>query len=314
MISLPARRAISLSIVAGLVTLALKSMAYFYTGSVGLFSDAADAVINLMAAGTAFFSLWYAARPVDPSHTYGHEKMEYFASVLEGGLILAAAVGVIWVATSRLLAPQEFSSLEVGVVLAAIASLVNLAVSRVLLRAGRFTESIVIGSRWPAPDDRCLELCRRPGRTGVGAPDRLALAGSRRRPRRLPQYLLDRLRPGPPFLHGLLDHALPEQEVDAVRQAIESQLGPGRDYHALRTRQAGTRRFADCHLLVPGIFTVRRAHELTGRVETAIRNVFPGIEVTVHIEPIEDRAAWEDSELLPLEEAARRARQAKERT
>ena len=78
------------------------------------------------------------------------------------------------------------------------------------------------------------------------------------------------------------------------------------DFHALRTRQAGSRRFADFHLLVPGKLTVKRAHEVIGRVERAVRTALPGIEVTVHVEPIEEKAAWEDSELLALEEATRR--------
>jgi divalent metal cation (Fe/Co/Zn/Cd) transporter len=106
-----------------------------------------------------------------------------------------------------------------------------------------------------------------------------------------------------------MDHALPDQELAAVRRAIVAHLEPGMDFHALRTRQAGSRRFADFHLLVPGVFTVRRAHEITKQIEDAIGATLPGIEVTVHVEPIEDRAAWEDSELVPLEQAARRAEQ-----
>ena len=79
------------------------------------------------------------------------------------------------------------------------------------------------------------------------------------------------------------------------------------DYHALRTRRAGSRRFADFHLLVPGALSVRRAHDVTAEIEEAVRAALPGIEVTVHIEPIEDRKAYEDSELVPIEQAARRA-------
>ena len=104
-----------------------------------------------------------------------------------------------------------------------------------------------------------------------------------------------------------MDHALPAAEQAAVRRAIEGQLAAGMDYHALRTRQAGSRRFVDFHLLVPGALSVRRAHELTARVEQAVRSALPAVEITVHIEPIEDRSAWEDSELVALEQAARRA-------
>jgi divalent metal cation (Fe/Co/Zn/Cd) transporter len=107
--------------------------------------------------------------------------------------------------------------------------------------------------------------------------------------------------------NGLMDHALPVEEQAKVRAAIEGQLGPGMDFHALRTRQAGTRRFVDFHLLVPGAFSVAAAHALTGKIEEAVQAALPEVEVTVHIEPIEERAAWEDSALVPLEQAARRA-------
>src|SRR5262249_60696049 len=99
----------------------------------------------------------------------------------------------------------------------------------------------------------------------------------------------------------------PVEEPAKGGGGIGAQLGPGRDYHALRTRQAGTRRFVDFHLLVPGAFSVAAAHALTGKVEDAVQAALPGVEVTVHIEPIEERAAWEDSALVPLEQAARRA-------
>ena len=106
--------------------------------------------------------------------------------------------------------------------------------------------------------------------------------------------------------NGLMDHALPPEELAKVRDAIESHLGPGMTYHALRTRQAGSHRFIDFHLLVPGRYTVRHAHSLSEVIETAVRATLPHLEVTVHIEPIEEPASWQDSALLPVEEAARR--------
>jgi divalent metal cation (Fe/Co/Zn/Cd) transporter len=102
-----------------------------------------------------------------------------------------------------------------------------------------------------------------------------------------------------------MDHALPVEEQAAVRSAIERRLGPDMHYHALRTRRAGRRRFVDFHLLVPGRMSVQQAHNLTGQIEEAVRGALPELEVSVHIEPIEDTAAWEDSALLPLEEARR---------
>ncbi len=296
-----------LSILAAVVTLALKWLAYYLTGSVGLLSEAAESGVNLLAAVTALASLWYSAQPVDTSHTYGHEKIEYFSSGLEGVLILVAAGAIAWFAVNRLIHPEPLEPLNVGMLLAIVSAGINLAVARLLLRVGRAHSSIVLEA-----DGRHLMTDVWTTAAVVGG---LALVWLTEK------YWLDPLLglgvavnilwTGFELLrrsfHGLMDHALPEEEQAAVRAAIETQIGPGMDYHALRTRQAGSRRFADFHLLVPGSFSVRRAHELTSQIEQAIGNALPNMEVTVHIEPIEDRAAWEDSELVPLERAERRA-------
>src|SRR5262249_30136766 len=107
---------------------------------------------------------------------------------------------------------------------------------------------------------------------------------------------------------GLMDHSLPAEEQAVLRSAIEGSLRTGMDYHALRTRQAGSRKFVDFHLLVPGSTSVQRAHEITGQVEEAVRGALPGTEVTVHIEPIEEPSSWQDSELLSVERATERER------
>jgi cation diffusion facilitator family transporter len=298
-----------LSILAALVTLFLKGLAYFLTGSLGLLSESAESVINLVAAVTAFFSLWYASKPVDPSHTYGHEKIEFFSSGLEGILIVAAAVGIAWYAVTRLFDPQPLESLGLGSLVSLAAALVNFIVAQILLRVGRATGSIVLEA-----DGRHLMTDVWTSAavvvglflvwlTGINEIDPLAallVAGN------ITWTGLDLVWRS---FNGLMDHALPVAEQAAVRSAIEAHLQTGMDYHALRTRRAGSRRFADFHLLVPGNLSVKQAHEVTLRIEEAVRAVFPDLEVTVHVEPIEERAAWEDSALVPLEQAARRAEQ-----
>src|SRR5438552_9044070 len=144
MISSRLKYPILLSILAAVVTLALKWMAYSLTGSVGLFSEAAESATNLLAALTALLALWYASRPVDPTHTYGHEKIEYFSSGLEGVLILVAACGIAWYAGQRLWEPVPLEALGLGALIALAASLVNLGVGLVLLRVGRRAGSIVL--------------------------------------------------------------------------------------------------------------------------------------------------------------------------
>jgi cation diffusion facilitator family transporter len=301
------QRLMWLSIMAAVLTIGLKAAAYFVTGSVGLLSDAAESVVNLVAALTALGSLWYAAQPVDAEHTYGHEKIEFFSSGLEGVLILVAAAGIAWFAVRRLFAPEQLVSLDVGSGLLVVATLVNFAVARLLLRAGRREGSIVLEADgkhlmtdvWTSAGVLLgVGLVWLTGRVWLDPLIALVVAAH------IAWTALDLIRRS---FDGLMDRALPREEQAKVRAAIEGQLAPGMDYHALRTRRAGSRRFADFHLLVPGVFTVRRAHEIIGRVEAAVRAVFPDMEVTVHVEPIEDRAAWEDSALLAVEQAARRA-------
>jgi cation diffusion facilitator family transporter len=261
--------------------------------------------VNLVAAVTAYLSLHYAARPVDASHTYGHEKIEYFSSGLEGVLIVVAAASIAWYAVRRLLVPEPLQPLGLGLTLALVASAINGAVAVVLLRAGRKHGSIVLEA-----DGRHLLT---DVWTSAAVLAGLGLVWLTR------LYVLDPLialavavnilwtgfRLIRRSFDGLMDHALPAEEQAAVRSAIERRLGPNMTYHALRTRQAGRRRFVDFHLLVPGRMSVQQAHTLTGEIEDAVRDTLPEMEVSVHIEPIEDSAAWSDSALLPVEEAQR---------
>jgi cation diffusion facilitator family transporter len=294
---------IVLSIAAAVITLAMNATAYLLTDSVSLLSNAAESVVNLAAALIALFCLWFASRPVDTSHTYGHEKIEYFSSGLEGMLILVAAVAIAWYAVLRLLDPRTLEYIGLGALIAVAASLVNLAVGLLLLRVGKATESIVLEADgkhlltdvWTAVGVVCgLGLV---WLTGIHVLDpivALLLAAN------ICWTAIDLI--GRSF-NGLMDHALPADEQAALRAAIAVHLEPGTTFHALRTRQAGAHRFADFHLLVPGHLSVQRAHDLTGKIEDAVRAALPGIELTIHIEPIEEQAAWEDSALLPIEKA-----------
>jgi cation diffusion facilitator family transporter len=298
---------ILLSIAAALLTLALKSAAYFLTDSVSLLSDAVESLVNVVASVTAYVSLYYAAKPVDESHTYGHEKIEFFSSGLEGVLILAAAAAIAWYAVERIITPQALQPLGPGLAISLVASLLNGVTAAVLLRAGRRHGSIVLeADGWHLLTDVWTSAAVLVGLslvwlTGVQLLDPLiALAVST-------NILWTGFSLIRRSFDGLMDRALPKEEQAAVRGAIEKHLGLNMAYHALRTRRAGRRRFVDFHLLVPGRLTVQQAHTLTGQIEESVRGALPEVEVTVHIEPIEDRSSWRDSALLPLEEA-RRAR------
>lgn len=295
------RSPILLSILAAVATLGMKMAAYWLTDSVSLLSDALESVVNLIATLTAFGCLWYSVQPVDTTHTYGHEKIEFFSSGLEGMLILIAAGGIAWYAIGRLLNLHDLQQLEWGVLLSLGASLINLAVARILIRVGRRTNSIILEA-----DGQHLMA---DVWTSIGVLVSLGLV-----------YMTNWHWIDPVLalivaanivwtawnllarsFNGLMDHALPENEQQRVRLAIEALLKPGLFFHALRTRHAGARKFADFHLLVPGSWTVEEAHALGEQIEQAVRDVLPGAEVTVHIEPVESEAAWKDSALLELE-------------
>jgi cation diffusion facilitator family transporter len=297
----PLTRWALVSIVAAVATLGLKFGAYALTGSVGLLSDAVESSVNVVAALTALFALWYATRPVDRSHNYGHQKIELFASAVEGVLILVAAASIGWYAVARLLDPQALESVGLGSVITLVATAVNFAVARLLLREAAEHDSIVL-----AADGRHLMT---DVWTSLGVLVGILLVQFTGVERLDPLVALliaaNIVRTGVDLLRtafdGLMDRALPASEVDAVRAAIEAELEPGATFHALRTRRAGSRRFVDLHLLVPGRLSVAQGHELANRIERAVAGALPGAETTVHVEPVEDRAAWRDSALLSLE-------------
>ncbi|MSU78018.1 MAG: cation transporter [Gemmataceae bacterium] len=295
---------ISLSILAAVMTLGIKFAAYWLTDSVSLLSDAAESVVNLLAALVAFGCLWYSSLPVDSSHTYGHEKIEFFSSGLEGALILIAAAGIGWYAIQRLILHHSLQPLTVGVLLSSGAAIINLVVASILIRVGRRTNSIILEANgqhlmtdvWTSAGVLVgLGLVHVTGWEILDPILALAVAAN------IVWTGVDLIRRS---FNGLMDHSLPADEQQLVRTAIESLMKPGLHYHAVRTRQAGARRFVDFHLLVPGKWTVKQAHDFTENVEAAVRAALPGAEVTVHIEPIEEEVAWKDSELLAVEARA----------
>jgi cation diffusion facilitator family transporter len=290
-----------LSILAALLTLGMKMTAYWLTDSVSLLSDAAESLVNLVAALTALACLWYSTQPVDTTHTYGHEKIEFFSSGLEGMLIFVAAGGIAWVAVKRLLKLEPLENLDWGTLLSFAASLINLGVARILIRVGSRTNSIILEADgqhlmtdvWTSFGVIVgLGLVYVTGWLWLDPVLALVVAAN------IVWTAWDLLRRS---FNGLMDHALPIEDQRKLREVINALLTPGLHFHALRTRQAGARKFVDFHLLVPGHWTVEAAHTLGEQIEQAVRDALPGAEVQVHIEPVESEAAWKDSELLALE-------------
>ncbi len=297
----PVRWPMLLSIGVAIVTLLMKGTAYFLTDSVGLLSDTLESFVNLGAAVTAYICLWYAARPVDLNHTYGHEKIEYFSSGLEGVLILVAAFGIAWYAVLRIFKGEGPQSLEIGTILALAAAALNGLVAQILLRAGKKHQSIVLeADGHHLMTDVYTSLGVVAGLvlvwlTGWVILDPLAALVMAGNIVWTALQLIDR------SFRGLMDHALPDHEIATIRKVIRECLQPSTHFHALRTRQAGARRFIDFHLLVPGSWSVSQAHDLGEKIEEKLIETFPTSEVTVHPEPIEASRSWEDSILLDQE-------------
>lgn len=284
-----------LSIFAALATIALKTGAYFLTGSVGLLSDALESLVNLAGAIMALGMLIIAARPADDDHVYGHSKAEYFASVTEGILVLGAAIGIIGAAINRLLQPHELEQIGLGLGVSVAASVINLTVARILLREGRARQSITLEA-----DAHHLMT---DVWTSAGVIGGVAIAGltgwTILDPLVAIAVALNILWTGVKLVSrsvsGLMDAALPAQEQTLIHNVMKKYQDKGVTFHALRTRQAGARRFISVHILVPGEWTVHDAHHVAEDFEADIREAL-GSVVTVftHIEPVEDELSMQD--------------------
>ena len=283
-----------LSIGAAVLTIVLKSTAYWLTGSVGLLSDALESLVNLLAAIMALAMLTVAALPADEIHAFGYSKAEYFSSGLEGALILLAAAGIAFTAVPRLLVPQPLERVGIGLGISLLASAINFGVARILMKAGKEYRSITLEAD---AHHLLTDVWTSAGvMMGVGA---VALTGwGRLDPIIALVVAANILRTGWKLMsrsaRGLLDAALPVAEQDAINGVLKQYETRGIQYHALRTRQAGTRSFVSLHVLVPGDWTVQHGHDLLEHLERDIRGVVPGAQIFTHLEPQGDPTAWED--------------------
>jgi cation diffusion facilitator family transporter len=286
-----------LAIAAAIATIGLKAAAWWLTGSVGLLSDALESFVNLAAAVVTLAMLTVAARPPDEEYAYGYSKAEYFASGLEGTLILVAAVLIGIAAVERLLAPQPLERVGIGLAISVVASAVNFGAARVLARAGRHYNSIALeaGAKHLMTDVWTsagvvvgVALVALTGWLWLDPAIAIAVAahivwagvGIVRR-----------------SVVGLLDRALPETERRAIEAALDAFRTQGIEFHALRTRAAAGRSFVSMHVLVPGAWSVQRGHDVVEEIEARVRDAVPSASVFTHIEPLEDPASYRDERL-----------------
>ncbi len=287
-----------LSVGTALVTLALKGVAAWLTGSLGLLSDALESFVNLGAALIALYALRVAARQPDEKHPFGYTKAEYFSSAVEGVLIAVAAIAIVTAAVPRLIEPQPILRFDVGIFISLLAAALNLGTALVLLRAGKRHHSIALEAD---AHHLLTDVWTSIGVVaGVGA---TVLTG---------WLALDPLIAIAVAAHilwvgarvmrrsmlGLMDRALPEPDLERIRAVLEPYRADGLDYHALRTRRAGRLRLVEMHLLVPGEMSVREGHRIADEIEEKIRAALPGAAVLTHLEPIEDPASYRDDALI----------------
>ena len=287
-----------LSLAAAVVTIVLKTLAWYVTDSVGLLSDALESLINLAAALLALSMLRLAAIPPDARHPYGRFKAEYFASGAEGALIVFAAVSIALTAAPRLAAPHPIDAPGLGIALSLVATAVNLGVALMLISVGKRLHSIALEA-----DGHHLMT---DVWTSVGVVAGVVLVAA------TGWLVLDPLIAIAVAVHivwtgfglmrrsfaGLLDAAIPAAELAEVEKIFaEYRRRYGVEFHALLTRQAGARRFISFHLLVPDAWPVDRAHALSEEIEERIRSLVPQAITLSHIEPISQPASYDDMKL-----------------
>jgi cation diffusion facilitator family transporter len=293
-----ARRYAMLSIAAAVVTIGLKLGAYYLTGSVGLFSDAAESVVNLVAAMAALWALTLAVRPPDEEHAFGHSKAEYFSSGLESALIIIAAAWIGVTAWDRLMDPQPLQNVGLGLSVTLVAAAINGGVALVLLQAGRRLRSITLRADaqhlltdvWTSVGVVLgVVMVQLTGWLVLDPIIGLVVAAN---------IVWTGFRLLNDTAHGLLDTALPPDELEKISGILSRREDDDVHFHALRTRVAGQRRFVSMHILVPGRWTVKQGHDLSEEIEKELAEALQGnTTFFIHIEPSEDPASFEDQSL-----------------
>ena len=294
MASLTPRRLLMASVAVAVLTIALKTAAWWVTGSVGLLSDAMESFVNLASAIFALVMVTVAAQPPDEEHPYGHHKAEYFSSGFEGILIIGAAAGIIWAAVGRLFAPQPLEQLDWGLGLSLVSSALNGLLAWVMHRAAVVHRSIALEA-----DARHLVT---DVWTSAGVVVGLALAW-------VTGWLwldavvavgvaLNILREGFALIRrssqGLMDEALEPQVLADIQRVLQGFEHPTLRFDHVTTRQAGQRRFVDLHMHMPASWSLGRAAALRTSVEQALMSAVPGLRATIQLLPSDVEAHFDD--------------------
>jgi cation diffusion facilitator family transporter len=289
---------LKLSVAVALATIALKTAAWWVSGSVGLLSDALESLVNLAGATFALAMVTIAARPPDEDHPYGHHKAEYFSSGFEGVLIVAAALAILWAAVQRLLDPQPLQALGLGLVLSVVASALNGGLAWSMLEKAREVRSMALeGDARHLFTDVWTSVGVVVGLLAVSftgwtwLDPLLAIA-----------VAANILREGTTLVwrsvSGLMDEALEPEQQAAIRRVLDGFAHPTIRFDHVTTRRAGQRRFVDLHMHMPATWSLGRAAALRVSVEQALMSAVPGLRATIQLLPMDVEGHFDDPQDL----------------
>jgi cation diffusion facilitator family transporter len=286
---------LKVSIAVAVATIALKTGAWWVSGSVSLLSDALESLVNLAGAMFALAMVTIAARPPDDDHPYGHHKAEYFSSGFEGVLIFVAALGIVWAAVSRLLAPQPLEAVGWGIVLSVVSSAMNGVLAWSMLRKARAARSMALEA-----DARHLytDVWTSVG-VVLGLFAVMATGWLWLDPVIAIAVALNILREGARLVwrssEGLMDQALEPAVMADIEKALETFRGSTIRFDHLVTRRAGQRRFVDLHMHMPAGWTLGRAAAVRTSVEQALMSAVPGLRASIQLLPTDVEAHFDDT-------------------
>lgn len=273
------------SIFVGFAVLGLKGLAYWITGSVALLSDALESTVNVATAFAALIAIRVAAKPADDNHPYGHHKAEFFSAVLEGVMIIVAALLIFQEAFHGFMEPRALDAPIEGLLVNMAATVVNGLWAWVLITRGRIQRSPAL-----VADGKHLvtDVVTSVG-VAIGVLLAVATGWWFLDPLLATLVAVNILWSGSKIvkesLSGLMDEAVPDETLDIIRKVIASESGGAMQAHDLRTRHAGVVTFIDFHLVVPGDTTVFEAHAICDRIEAALKEELLDAKISIHVEP-----------------------------
>jgi len=297
------RRLLMASVAVAVITIALKTLAWHVTGSVGLLSDAMESLVNLASAVFGLVMVTIAARPADEDHPYGHHKAEYFSSGFEGILIIAAALGIIWAAGLRLFDPQPLEQVGWGLALSVVSAVLNGLLAWVMLRSAKEHRSIALEADarhlfsdvWTSAGVVVgVALVQFSGWLWLDPVVAMAVAAN---------ILKEGLRLLWRSSQGLMDAAVEPEVMETIQRTLDSFSMTRGETRIVRfdhvsTRRAGQRRFVDVHMHMPASWSLGRAAAVRGSVEQALMSAVPGLRASIQLLPSDVEAHFGDEEEL----------------